>query len=119
MRTRSSMTPNLLLGVLMFLGCHRLTPHEEQSAEPPQAPEVDLQRDLVGYWKLQGDSRDHSGHGHDAVNQGADLATGSFDGRKAYVEVPASDSLKPPTGTRALPFLMQTARSIRSVRARR
>jgi hypothetical protein len=30
---------------------------------------------LVGYWKLQGDSRDYSGNGHHGVNHGVDLKT--------------------------------------------
>ena len=49
---------------------------------------------LVGYWKLQGDSRDYSGNGHHGVNHGVDLKTGTFNGDGAYIEVPSGDSLK-------------------------
>src|SRR4051812_1308167 len=42
---------------------------------------------VVAYWKLAGDCRDHSGHGHDGVNHGVDLQSGAFDGKNAYVEV--------------------------------
>jgi hypothetical protein len=48
---------------------------------------------LVGYWKLNGDAKDHSGKGNHGRNHGVDLATGTFDGRKSYVEVPNSPSL--------------------------
>jgi len=65
----------------------------ETTGEPAALAPVDLQRGLVGYWKLQGDCRDHSGHEHHGVNHGVDLQTGTFDGRGAYVEVPASESL--------------------------
>lgn len=49
---------------------------------------------LVGHWPLQGDCRDYSGNGNHGVNHGVDLASGAFDGVKAHVEVPSSDSLK-------------------------
>lgn len=49
---------------------------------------------LVGHWKLRGDCRDASGHGNDGINHGVDLKHGTFDGRQAYIEVPASKSLK-------------------------
>ncbi len=49
------------------------------SAEEPE---------LLGYWKLAGDCRDHSGNGHEAVNHGVSLETSAFDGKQAYVEVP-------------------------------
>jgi hypothetical protein len=39
---------------------------------------------LIGHWILQGDTRDHSGHGNDAVNHCVDLQTGDFSGRGAY-----------------------------------
>jgi hypothetical protein len=53
---------------------------------------------LVGYWKLSGDCRDASGHGNHGVNHGVDLDKGRFDGRSAYIEVPASSSLRLGTG---------------------
>jgi hypothetical protein len=49
---------------------------------------------LVGHWKLKGDCQDSSGHGNHGVNHGVDLEHGAFDGAQAYIEVPASDSLK-------------------------
>jgi hypothetical protein len=49
---------------------------------------------LVGHWKLQGDCRDSSGQGNHGINHGVDLNSGAFDGEQAYIEVPASDSLK-------------------------
>lgn len=48
---------------------------------------------LVAYWKLAGDCRDHSGHGHDGVNHGVDLASSTFNGVDAYVEVPDAPEL--------------------------
>ncbi|MBA3482103.1 MAG: LamG domain-containing protein [Pirellulales bacterium] len=50
--------------------------------------------ELVGHWKLQGDCRDYSGQGNHGVNHGVDLANGEFNGASAYIEVPASKSLK-------------------------
>jgi Concanavalin A-like lectin/glucanases superfamily len=49
---------------------------------------------LVGHWKLQGDCRDYSGNGNDGINHKVQLDSGAFDGEQAYIEVPASDSLK-------------------------
>ena len=65
----------------------------ETTGEPAALAPVDLQRGLVGYWKLQGDCRDLSGHEHHGINHGVDLQTGTFDGGGAYVEIPASESL--------------------------
>jgi hypothetical protein len=48
---------------------------------------------LVGYWKLQGDCRDHSGASNDGQNHDVDLASGGFTGRGSYVEIPDSASL--------------------------
>jgi len=48
---------------------------------------------LVGHWKLKGDAQDHSGNKNHGRNHGVDLATGSFDGRGAYIEVPHAPSL--------------------------
>jgi hypothetical protein len=53
---------------------------------------------LIGHWKLQGDCRDYSGNGNDGVNHGVELNSGAFDGEHAYIEVPASKSLKLGTG---------------------
>lgn len=52
------MLRSMLLGALFVLGCHWLSAPDVLSAAPPDSPtEVELQRDLVGYWKLQGDFR--------------------------------------------------------------
>lgn len=57
---------------------------------------------LVGHWKLAGDVRDHSGNGYDGQNHGADLdargpdgkprGAARFDGRGAFIEIPAVGS---------------------------
>jgi hypothetical protein len=53
-----------------------------------------LEPGLVGYWKLKGDCLDHSGKENHGINHGVALVDGSFDGKKVYMEVPASDSLR-------------------------
>lgn len=53
---------------------------------------------LIGHWTLQGDCRDHSGQNNHGVNHGVNLQSGSFDGTHAYIEIPASESLKLGTG---------------------
>jgi len=57
---------------------------------------------LVGHWRLAGDCRDSSGCGNHGINHGVDLASGTFDGRAAYIEVPDSASLRPGRGDFAL-----------------
>ena len=85
----------ILIRALFVISCSWLIAYEVLSAAPPGTPtEFDLQRDLVGYWKLQGDCRDSSGRNNHGVNHGVDLKTGRFDGRSAYVEVPSRDSLQ-------------------------
>ena len=59
-----------------------------------QAVALGSEPGLVGHWKLHGDCRDSSGHGNNGVNHGVDLDHGAFDGEQAYIEVPASESLK-------------------------
>lgn len=66
----------------------------EPTGEPAATPPVELERELVGYWKLRGDCRDLSGRGHHGTNHGVDLGTGTFDGRGAFVEVPIHESLQ-------------------------
>ena len=89
------MQRSLLLGALFVLGCHWLSAPDVLSAAPPDSTtEVELQRDLVGYWKLQGDCCDSSGRNNHGTNHGVDLQTGRFDGRSAYVEVPSHESLQ-------------------------
>ncbi len=67
----------------------------------PQAVNAALSEGLVGHWKLQGDCRDHSGNGNHGVNHGVGLGNGQhgvFDGQRAFIEVPASNSLQLGTG---------------------
>ncbi|MFM2094659.1 MAG: hypothetical protein RIS70_1783 [Planctomycetota bacterium] len=49
---------------------------------------IDMSRDLIGHWKLQGDCRDYSGNENHGLNHGVDLDSGAFDGRASYIEVP-------------------------------
>lgn len=44
--------------------------------------------ELIGYWPLRDDAKDHSGHGLDGVEHGAARTDGRFDGRSSYVEIP-------------------------------
>src|SRR5947207_4222499 len=70
---------------------------------------------LVGHWKLQGDCRDYSGHGNDGVNHGVELNNGVFDGVHAYIEVPASKSLKLGTGDFALCARVYTEKQLNDI----
>ncbi len=66
---------------------------------------------LVGHWKLVDDCRDFSGRGNDAVNHGVELAGPDgavFDGIKAYLEVPDSDSLRLGTGDYSIAVWVHT-----------
>ncbi|HIK92812.1 MAG TPA: LamG domain-containing protein [Planctomycetes bacterium] len=52
---------------------------------------------LVAHWKLAGDCKDHSGGNHHAINHGVRFGTSEgaiFNGTDAWLEVPASDSLR-------------------------
>jgi len=70
---------------------------------------------LVGYWKLQGDCRDYSGHGNHGVNHGVKLESGTFDGIGAYIEVPSSSSFKFGTGDFALSAWIYTEKDLDDV----
>lgn len=59
-----------------------------------QEVRAELQRELIGYWKLQGDCQDHSGNGLHGTNHGVDLKTSRFDGRSAHIEVPSCAALQ-------------------------
>lgn len=74
----------LLVVVVLLLIAVRGTAADDPAIEPG----------LIGYWKLQGDARDSSGSGNDGINHGVDLATGAFNGRDAYIEVPHAPSLQ-------------------------
>ena len=62
-------------------------------AEQDTADEAVRQPGLIAWWTLDGDCRDHSGHGNHGKNRGVILKTGGFDGRGAYIEVPHHESL--------------------------
>src|SRR5262245_38210279 len=49
---------------------------------------------LLAHWKLQGDCQDYSGKQNHGQNHNVDLATGGFNGRDAYIEVPSTKSLQ-------------------------
>ncbi len=83
--------PAISLVALLLVLCGNIA-HLTYGADP-QPVQANLQRGLVGYWKLQGDCRDHSGQGNHANNHGVDLDTATFDGRGAYLQVPDDDSL--------------------------
>jgi hypothetical protein len=70
---------------------------------------------LVGYWKLQGDCRDYSGHNNHGVNHGVNLDSGAFDGISAYVEVPSSASLRLGTGDFTLSAWVYTDKELNDV----
>lgn len=70
---------------------------------------------LVGYWKLQGDCRDYSGHNNNGINHGVNLQNGAFDGISAYVEVPSSPSLKFATGDFSLCAWVYTQKDLDDV----
>jgi len=74
-----------------------------------------LEPGLVGHWKLRGDCRDYSGHGNHGVNHGVNLDTGAFNGIDAYVEVPASPSLKFGTGDFSLCAWIYTEQNLDDV----
>lgn len=80
---------------------------------------------LIGRWKLSGDAKDSSGQGHDAINHGADLtapgpdgkANGAarFDGTGAFLEVPATESLKLGKGDFTITLRAHTDRELDDV----
>lgn len=83
------------LGILWIGGLNSVFRHMgEAIAEAPSAPSVQLEGGLIGYWRLLGDCRDHSGHGYHGTDHGVDLQTGSFDGRGAHIEIPPAEGLQ-------------------------
>lgn len=83
----------LIILTLVFLGIVGLSWAVHRSVQAA-GDAVDLGRGLAGYWKLQGDCRDHSGHKHHGINHDVDLQTASFNGRGAYIEIPTSKTLR-------------------------
>ncbi len=78
----------------------------------PSTGDDSLQRGLVGHWKLVGDCRDHSGHGLHGVNHGVELQESAFNGRDAYIEIPASPALRLGTGDFTLSAKIWTAEQL-------
>ena len=70
---------------------------------------------LIGYWPLRGDCRDHSGNELHGVNHGVRLEDAAFDGRGAYIEIPASPKLQLGTGDFTLAAWVHTGRDIDDV----
>lgn len=84
----------LWLFVVCLLPLQSANAQVNQAANTGQAiRESALQKKLIGHWKLKGDCRDSSGREHHGTNHGVDLATGTFDGKSAYIEVPSRSSL--------------------------
>lgn len=88
-----------LAWLLLFSNSTSVSGQERRSGDKPR---IELQRDLVGHWKLAGDSNDYSGKGNHARNHGVDLkgpgpdhqpaGAAAFNGRDSYLEVPAHAS---------------------------
>jgi hypothetical protein len=55
--------------------------------------DISPDRELAGYWKLQGDCLDHSGNNNNGINHGVDLVKARFDGSSSYIEIPDNPSL--------------------------
>jgi hypothetical protein len=70
---------------------------------------------LIGYWKLRGDSRDHSGNGNHGINHGVDLDSGTFNGAGAYMKVPSSPSLKLGTGNFSMSTWVYTEKELNDI----
>ena len=100
------------LAVFVFAAACRLL------AAGDQAAAADLTRGLVGHWPLAGDARDISGKGRDAVATGVTwdaagptgkpASAGRFDGRSAFLELPAAQAPKLGTGDFALSVWMNS-----------
>lgn len=86
---------------------------------------ADDARGLIGHWPLKGDARDASGHGRDGTAHGVDFSApgpngkpngaARFDGRQAYIEVPAAKT--PALGTQefSLAVRVHTAEALDDV----
>ncbi len=86
---------------ILFLACI-MTALITTSCSSPQKEEG-----LVGYWKLQGDCKDYSGNENHGINHGVSLDSGSFDGKKSYIEIPSSASLKLGSGDFSISLWIQ------------
>lgn len=85
--------------LIALAGCPRVFPGLASlgSGVPVVVPKG-LNEGLVCHLKLKGDCLDHSGNNNHGINRGVRLEDGSFDGRGAHVEIPATESLQPGRG---------------------
>jgi hypothetical protein len=70
---------------------------------------------LVGYWKLQGDSKDYSGQGRHGQNHHADLTTGRFNGKDSFIEVADDPAFRFGTGEFSISAWVFTERDLHDV----
>lgn len=70
---------------------------------------------LVGYWKLNGDCKDHSGKGNHGRNYGVDLELGEFDGRKSFIGIADAPSLHFGTGAFSISAWVYTEKHLDDV----
>ncbi len=67
---------------------------------------------LIGHWSLTGDALDRSGSKNNGINHGVILKPNQpaiFDGRKAFIEVPHSESLSFGTGEFSISVFVNTS----------
>jgi hypothetical protein len=76
---------------------------------------VAAEQGLVGHWKLDGDSQDSSGAEHRALNHHVNLETGEFNGRNAYLEIPAADNLNFGTGDFSISLLINSDKNLTDI----
>src|SRR5262245_48248399 len=88
------------------------------------APRVDLQEGLLAHWKLQGDAKDSSGHGHDGTGRkvtfsvgpgGAPNSAALFNGRDSVIEISDGESLRLGTGDFSLSVWVKPEATMQSV----
>ncbi len=70
---------------------------------------------LVGFWKLQGDCADYSGHENHGINHGVRLEDGTFDGISSFIEVPNRPSLQMGDGDFTINAWIYTDKIVNSV----
>ena len=68
-------------------------PEPDSKSSPATVSETSVSG-LIGHWPLRGDCRDHSGNGLHGINHGVKLEDGTFDGRSAFIEIPAHRTLQ-------------------------
>ncbi len=73
---------------------------------------------LVAHWKLAGDTKDSSGHNRHAINHGVTWdgdGTAVFDGRKAWLEIPAARNVPLGTNSFSVSAWIYTAKTLDDV----